>query len=117
MGQIRAAATAQVTTASQQTLSYRGSIEQQAQRGLNQSRQNCVHLRDMILLQHPARVLQQGYVMLKDAQSETLVTSVAQLQPTQTITLLLKDGQANASITGVQLAPADISHSEELLTK
>jgi exodeoxyribonuclease VII large subunit len=112
MTQIRAAATAQVTTASQHTLSYKTAIEQQAQSSIKQSRQNCEHLRDMILLQHPARVLQQGYVMVKDTQSDTLVTSVAQLQPTQIITLLLKDGQANASITGVQLTPTEVSDPE-----
>ena len=112
MSQIKAAATAQVTAASQHTLTYKTSIEQQAQRSVNQSRQNCDHLRDMILLQHPARVLNQGYVMVKESQSDTLVTSVAQLQPTQTITLLLKDGQANASITGVQLTPADVSDTD-----
>lgn len=112
MTQIKAAATAQVTTASQHTLSYKTAIEQQAQSSIKQSRQNCEHLRDMILLQHPARVLQQGYVMVKETQSDTLVTSVAQLQPTQIITLLLKDGQANASITGVQLTATEVSYSE-----
>lgn len=63
-----------------------------------QSRERCEHLRDMILLQHPKRVLNQGYVMLTDATSEDILTSVHQLEPDQTVRLTLKDGQASARI-------------------
>lgn len=104
ISQIETGAKQQLTQAQQQTDQYKNTIEQQAKLTLVQSRERCQYLRELILLQHPKRVLNQGYVMLKDRQSESLITSIKQLAPEQSITLQLKDGEARAIVTATAAA-------------
>lgn len=77
------------------------SIQQSAQQQITQAERQSTHLRDIILLQHPARVLQQGYTLLYDASKTQLFTSSTQLYAKQVITITLKDGHATAQILNV----------------
>lgn len=115
ISQIKTMASQQVVQARGQTQSHKDLIKQQAKLGISQSRRHCEHLRDLILLQHPARVLNQGYVMLKDTESGSILTSVTQLQPEQAVEFVLKDGQAQATIqsTSANSEPAEIRPIDE----
>lgn len=104
--QIEAGAKQQVTKARDYSGQHKHTIEHQAKLTLLQSRERCQHLRDMILLQHPKRILNQGYVMIKDRQSDALITSIEQLTAEQSISLLLKDGEARAIVTSTSVNPS-----------
>lgn len=102
-------------------------IEQLAQRQLANARQEIAHeytriktlsyqqidkaknqtatWRDIILLQHPARVLSQGYAIVRkddfDDPSQTIVRSIAQVQAGDSIQIELQDGQLTAMINNI----------------
>lgn len=56
--------------------------------------------RDMILLQHPSRVLSQGYAVVRDG--DTIVKSVLDLTRNQTIKIELQDGTATAMVQSIK---------------
>lgn len=98
----QASAYQQLNNAQEQCTSYQQTIMQSAQQQLIQAQRNSEHLRDIILLHKPTRVLQQGYTMLTDEKGKQILTSSAQLYPEQTINIVLKDGQASAHIVEVR---------------
>ncbi len=79
----------QAKHASQQAMAL---IKQQSFYQLNLAKQQTDQLRTVILLQHPNRVLSQGYAIVRDAQAN-LVTSVKDIEPNQPLTIEFKDGQ------------------------
>ncbi len=89
-------------SARKHTDTYQYVINQSAHQQLLQVKQSSAHLRDIILLHRPERVLNQGYSMLMDDKGKQILTSSAQLYPEQTISIQLKDGQAHARILTVE---------------
>ncbi|KRG36570.1 exodeoxyribonuclease VII large subunit [Psychrobacter sp. P11G3] len=83
--------------------SYQESIMQNAQQQIVQAQRDSEHLRDIVLLHRPSRVLKQGYTMLTDAQNKQTLTSSSQLYPEQTVNIILKDGNAKAQILDVTM--------------
>ncbi|MGE6473810.1 exodeoxyribonuclease VII large subunit [Psychrobacter sp. NPDC078631] len=83
--------------------SYQESIMQNAQQQIVQAQRDSEHLRDIVLLHRPSRVLKQGYTMLTDAQNKQTLTSSIQLYPEQTVNIILKDGNAKAQIIDVTM--------------
>lgn len=74
---------------------------QSAQQQLIQAQRDSAHLRDIVLLHRPSRVLKQGYTMLTNDKDKQILTSSTQLFPEQTIHIVLKDGKAKAQIVDV----------------
>ena len=76
---------------------------QNAQQQVIQAQRDSEHLRDIVLLHRPSRVLKQGYTMLTDAKNNQTLTSSTQLSPEQTVNIILKDGNAKAQIIDVNM--------------
>lgn len=93
----------QLAKAATNSKSYQESIMQNAQQQIVQAQRDSEHLRDIVLLHRPSRVLNQGYTMLTDAQNKQTLTSSTQLYPEQTVNIILKDGNAKAQIIGVNM--------------
>ena len=53
----------------------------------------------------PARVLQRGHAMLRDARNGRVVTDAARLSPGLDVAVRLRDGEALARITSVTALP------------
>lgn len=103
--QIRLAAYQQADQAAIKTTTYQTAIAKSAQQQLTQAQRDSEHLRDIIMLQRPTRVLNQGYTMLTDHNSKKILTSSHQLYAEQSIKIVLKDGQARARIIDIQPNP------------
>ncbi len=99
--QIKEAAQQQLTTANIEATSQKKMIMHSAGQQLVQAQRESEHLRDIVLLHRPTRVLKQGYSMLMDHRGKQILTSSAQLYAEQTIKIVLKDGQATAQILEV----------------
>jgi len=93
----------QLVKAATNSKSYQESIMQNAQQKIVQAQRDSEHLRDIVLLHRPSRVLKQGYTMLTDAQNKQTLTSSSQLYPEQTVNIILKDGNAKAQIIDVTM--------------
>ncbi|WP_379544107.1 exodeoxyribonuclease VII large subunit [Psychrobacter sp. R86515] len=93
----------QLTKAATNSKSYQESIMQNAQQQIVQAQRDSEHLRDIVLLHRPSRVLKQGYTMLTDAQNKQTLTSSTQLYPEQTVNIILKDGNAKAQILDITM--------------
>ncbi|OLF40282.1 MULTISPECIES: exodeoxyribonuclease VII large subunit [unclassified Psychrobacter] len=92
----------QLAAASTYSQNYQKTVIQTAQLRVIQAQRNSEHLRDIVLLHRPSRVLKQGYTMLTDAKDKQILTSSTQLYPEQTIHIVLKDGKAQAQIVEVK---------------
>ena len=99
--QTQASAYQQLSLASTYSKNHQKIIMQSAQQQLIQAQRDSAHLRDIVLLHRPSRVLKQGYSMLTDEQDQRILTSSNQLYPEQTIHIVLKDGKAKAQIIDV----------------
>ena len=75
---------------------------QKAQQHITQAQRDSEHLRDIMLLHRPERILKQGYTRLSATSSNQTLTSSTQLYPEQMITITLKDGTATAQILEVK---------------
>jgi exodeoxyribonuclease VII large subunit len=73
-----------------------GSTTQQ----LNQATQHCRLLRQKLLTLDPHAVLKRGYAVVWDDQG-TIARSAAELQPAQTLTIQLAQGQVQVSVTEI----------------
>lgn len=98
-------------------------IRQLAYQQITMARQSTDRLREMTLLQHPSTVLSRGYAIIrtshpaskdlvslvskgltshdlasKDLASNTVMTSIAQIEPNSTITIELQDGYLQATV-------------------
>ena len=93
----------QLVKAATNSKSYQESIMQNAQQQIVQAQRDSEHLRDIVLLHRPSRVLKQGYTMLTDAQNKQTLTSSTQLYPEQTVNIILKDGNAKAQIIDITM--------------
>ncbi len=93
----------QLAKAATNSKSYQESIMQNAQQQIVQAQRDSEHLRDIVLLHRPSRVLKQGYTILTDAQNKQTLTSSTQLHPEQTVNIILKDGNAKAQIIDVTM--------------
>jgi len=93
----------QLAKAATNSKSYQESVIQNTQQQIVQAQRDSEHLRDIMLLHRPSRVLKQGYTMLTDAQNKQTLTSSTQLYPEQTVNIILKDGNAEAQIIGVNM--------------
>ncbi|WP_114700981.1 exodeoxyribonuclease VII large subunit [Psychrobacter proteolyticus] len=93
----------QLAKAAINSRSYQESIMQNAQQKIVQAQRDSEHLRDIVLLHRPSRVLKQGYTMLTDAQNKQTLTSSTQLYPEQTVNIILKDGNAKAQIIDITI--------------
>lgn len=80
---------------------YQKTIMQSAQQQVIQAQRDSAHLRDIVLLHRPSRVLKQGYAMLTDDKEKQILTSSTHLYSEQTIHIVLKDGKAKAQIVDV----------------
>ena len=65
----------QLANAATNSKSYQESIMQNVQQQIVQAQRDSEHLRDIVLLHRPSRVLKQGYTMLTDAQNKQTLTS------------------------------------------
>ncbi|MGP4715174.1 exodeoxyribonuclease VII large subunit [Psychrobacter sp. T6-6] len=88
----------QLTKVATRSKNYQEFIMQNAQQQVIQAKRDSEHLRDIVLLHRPSRVLKQGYTMLMDKKGKQTLTSSAQLYPEQTVNIILKDGSATAQI-------------------
>ncbi|MDX2372915.1 exodeoxyribonuclease VII large subunit [Psychrobacter sp. PP-21] len=93
----------QLTKAATRSKNYQESIMQNAQQQVIQAKRDSEHLRDIVLLHRPSRVLKQGYTMLMDKKGKQTLTSSAQLHPEQTVNIILKDGSATAQIIDITM--------------
>ena len=100
--QTQALAYQQLTIAATDSKDYQKTVMQSAQQRVIQAQRNSEHLRDIVLLHRPSRVLKQGYTMLTDAKDKQIFTSSTQLYPEQTIHIVLKDGKAKAQIIDIK---------------
>ena len=115
--QIQTHAYQQLHSARNDSTRYQKTIIQTAQQQTLQAQRQNTHLRDIILLQHPARVLKQGYTLLYDKSGKQLLSSSHQLYAKQTIQITLNDGQATAQILSVattDIASTDIKNTDLL---
>ena len=78
-----------------------GRIQAKGQHDLEQANRHIDHLREVILLQHPARLLQQGYALVQN-QSGSVLHSASQVEPNETIQVKLNDGRLTATVTEVE---------------
>ncbi|MDE0491902.1 exodeoxyribonuclease VII large subunit [Psychrobacter sp. A3] len=92
----------QLAAASTYSQNYQKTVIQTAQLRVIQAQRNSEHLRDIVLLHRPSRVLKQGYTMLTDAKDKQILTSSTQLYPEQAIHIVLKDGKAQAQIVEIK---------------
>ena len=99
--QIQDSAYQQLTIAANASQKHQRTIMHSAQQQLIQAQRDSEHLRDIVLLHRPSRVLKQGYSMLTDEKDKRILTSSSQLHPEQTIHIVLKDGKAKARIIDV----------------
>lgn len=102
--QIKDAAYQQLSIASTYSNNHQKTIRQGTQQQLMQAQRDSEHLRDIVLLHRPSRVLKQGYTMLTDDKNEQILTSSNQLYPEQTIHIVLKDGKAKAKVVDITTA-------------
>ncbi|MGM8897879.1 MULTISPECIES: exodeoxyribonuclease VII large subunit [unclassified Psychrobacter] len=100
--QTQSSAYQQLATAATNSKDYRKTVMQNAQQRVIQAQRNSEHLRDIVLLHRPSRVLKQGYTMLTDTKDKQILTSSTQLYPEQTIHIVLKDGKAKAQIIDIK---------------
>ncbi len=92
----------QLAAASTYSQNHQKTVIQTAQLRVIQAQRNSEHLRDIVLLHRPSRVLKQGYTMLTDAKDKQILTSSTQLYPEQNIHIVLKDGKAQAQIVEIK---------------
>ena len=114
---IKSAAYRQVDKAHRNSVDYQHSILKGVQQHVIQAQRDSQYLRDIVLLQQPARVLKQGYTMIRDTDSNQTLTSRYQLSPNQNITIILKDGQATACISHVEKSTMTTIPSNKLLNE
>ena len=100
--QIEQAAQHSIMMASMNAVNRRKTIMHNIEQQLVKARRESAHLRDIVLLHRPQRVLNQGYTMLSTASDKQTLTSSSQLYPEQIIKIKLKDGQATAQILDVK---------------
>ncbi|MGM8908879.1 exodeoxyribonuclease VII large subunit [Psychrobacter sp. 1U1] len=100
--QTQSSAYQQLATAATNSKDYQKTVMQNAQQRVIQAQRNSEHLRDIVLLHRPSRVLKQGYTMLTDTKDKQILTSSTQLYPEQTIHIVLKDGKAKAQIIDIK---------------
>lgn len=91
----------QVATAQAQVDTQYTMVKTTSQRSLNDYRQQVDHYRQLILVQNPARLLNQGYALIKNNQ-DTYVNSIATIEKGDFIDLTLQDGQLTAVVTGIK---------------
>lgn len=72
------------------------------QQQLIQAQRDSEHLRDIVLLHRPSRILKQGYTLLTDEKDKQILTSRTQLHTEQMVHIVLKDGKAKAQIMDVK---------------
>lgn len=93
----------------QQQLSLKNTIQTIVQASYQQltiAQKNCQQYRNLIILQNPQNLLQQGYLIAKDIHTGQIIRQSAQLSPQSVITLQLQDGQAIAKIESVLPNPS-----------
>ena len=100
--QIQTSAYQQLASAATHSQINKKTIMHSAQQQLLQARRDSEHLRDIVLLHRPSRVLKQGYTMLTDAKDKKILTSSTQLYAEQMVHIVLKDGKAKAQIIDVE---------------
>ncbi|MGI9339510.1 MAG: exodeoxyribonuclease VII large subunit, partial [Psychrobacter sp.] len=113
--QIKQGAHQQLTAASIAAKNHQKIIMHSSEQQLAQAQRDSEHLRDIVLLHRPTRVLKQGYSMLMDNKGQQVLTSSSQLYADQTINIMLKDGQATAQILSVKsleaISPTHDNHN------
>ena len=100
--QIEQAAQHSIMIASINAVNRRKTIMHNTEQQLVKAQRESAHLRDIVLLHRPQRVLNQGYTMLSTASDKQTLTSSSQLYPEQIIKIKLKDGQATAQILDIK---------------
>ena len=100
--QIQQAAQHSIMMASMNAVNRRKTIMHNTEQQLVKAQRESAHLRDIVLLHRPQRVLNQGYTMLSTASGKQTLTSSSQLYPEQIIKIKLKDGQATAQILDIK---------------
>jgi len=113
--QTKTAAYQQLASAHVECDSYQKTTLQNAQQQVIHAQRNSEHLRDIVLLHRPTRVLKQGYTMLTDEKDRKILTSSDQLYPEQTVHIILKDGKATARVLDVKstdIESADIETAD-----
>lgn len=96
--QIEQLAKQQLSLTKQQTEQQLENIKYASFQQIKHARQQTDQLRTVILLQNPKNILNQGYSIVRNEQQQ-IITSVNQIQPQQTLTIELKDGVAQVTVT------------------
>ena len=113
--QIQSAAYQQLASARNDCNSYKTVILKSTRQQVVQAQRDSVHLRDIVLLHRPTRILEQGYTMLTNATGKQILTSSAQLYPEQSVRIILKDGTATANIETIKSTDSNAVAANTLL--
>ncbi|WP_230660300.1 exodeoxyribonuclease VII large subunit [Psychrobacter sp. I-STPA10] len=93
----------ELVLARQHTQHSYAQIKYHSQQLINHTKKELAHYQQRILIQHPARLLQQGYAIIKDTQTQNIISNAKQLNTAQSITINMQDGQVMATVDCVQL--------------
>ncbi|WP_227429603.1 exodeoxyribonuclease VII large subunit [Psychrobacter sp. I-STPA6b] len=91
-------ATNQIRTAKQAITQQYTTLYQDSYRLISNTKTQLSHYQQLILVQHPNRVLKQGYALIKDAKTQQTIPHSHQLYPQQNIQIQMQDGQVTATI-------------------
>ena len=75
-------------------------IATRAYQQLNSARAHSSHLRDIIMVQQPTRLLQQGYALVQH--EARYISSIDAVRPDDTISIAVKDGHIHARVVDTQ---------------
>ena len=78
-------------------------VKNNSQQIISDTKKELAHFQQMILIQHPARLLQQGYAIIKDTQTQNIISKAKQLDTGQSIAIDMQDGQVTATVNNVHL--------------
>ena len=79
-------------------------VKNNSQQIISDKKKELAHFQQMILVQHPARLLQQGYAIIKDTQTQNIISQAKQLDTGQSIAIDMQDGQVMATVNNVHLS-------------
>ncbi len=77
-------------------------VHYQATQHIENMEQNIKHLRDFILVQHPIKVVNRGFAIIKNNKTNHVVTSIDELDINSKVDIQLKNGIASATITNTR---------------
>lgn len=93
----------QIRVAQQNSQQYYDAVYASTQQTLSDTAIKLAHYQQLILIQHPARLLGQGYAIVKDASTQAIITKGAQLNDSQHIEIDMQDAKVTARVENIKL--------------